>query len=75
MLVCIETVAPIVRVDTCFEIWILSEPIETAVPQNLKCKMASLPTLVIEVSVEVAETTLVVLGICCRSYLLLVFAA
>ena len=70
MLVYIQTVAPIVRVDSCFEIWILSEPIETAVPQNLKCKMASLPTLVIEVSVEVAETTLVVLGICCRSYLL-----
>ena len=67
MLVCIETVAPFVRVDTCFEIWILSEPIETAVPQNLKCKMASLPILVIEVSVEVAETTLVVVGICCRS--------
>ena len=57
MLVCIETVAPIVRIDTCFEIWILSEPIEPAVPQNLKCEMASLPILVIEVSVEVAETT------------------
>ena len=69
MLVCIQTVAPIVRVDTCFEIWILSEPIETAVPQNLKCKMASLPILIIEVSVEVAETTLVCsCNICCRCW-------
>ena len=68
MLVSIQTVAPIVRVNTCFEIWILSEPIETAVPQNLKCKMTSLPILVIEVSVEVVENTLVVVNVCCRCW-------